>query len=968
MKSTQTPNNSSEVNNRVNDNLFQYFYLFGIAPECLDVSDFTNNLFEKNFKKVELLTQFPPYKRNLSYVDPDIIMNHCFPKGYRILEKEKWPNDEYFFFSFNNLYKFSSENKKIYFTAVIIFECAKTYLEMKYNNKTPPLPKYTVLNEKKEKVEKVANLEHIFIQKALCFSSFVPFPFQSKALIGEILEYIRDKEIIIPIEKLIEGIIFGIPRPVRAFFYISSKKNNELIPKQKQDIDFCLREFNQYNFYSYAYQYILVFTVSDIFLIYKCILLEIPVLFFSGTKEILTNIVETFINILSPLEYQYPHVSILPDSYCALIEKEKSYVFGINHRLIFKKIDKERHPTYFINMHLNVENKLILLCDIDERKVFQYCNTIKHYHVVNFEDLGKYADNSGNSDTSQCISKNIYADMITNVIEINLPEKITNTIIKDLSNYAVNNDKNLRRNPNYSEEFNQKIGEEYFYNYLTKLLNNYYSYLYNDEENIKKIINKEILNKKEEDIVIENLFQVNQFLHDNKIDSSFYSQFFKTRIFKNFIIRKYLNDPLDRYQFLFFDEKLIEKKNKRFFSSKTKTEFLSSKIFKMDKNIYQIKKPNNFLEKEITYMKSHKDTLLKKYFQNFGQYNKIKYNIFPKLVYDNKFFTSQYVSNIELSGNIVGCLKGYQTIENSLKNEPNPYNFFNIYTKDPMNRYLVDLNKIDIKKEVLNSLHKLWVYIFCLTFYYCDEIEKYFRFEELMRFLPRVDNEQKELFPIILMSIKEYGDENMLIKLFESMKNTNYTEYCFFCTKFKGDSTVKWDIKKIDTISSKLEIKYFRESKSDENKLLSEVKDINYDISSLQKRTFSSKNNNASNKEKITFKLSYKCNNCGQSYEMSNLAINLDNKVKSSLMICDKCHKYMEPTTYVVNNNEKIEFTIFSLIKLLNIVKEITMEYGQKIDLDELRTKYTSFFWNCILYFFLGGLTYGMLLKYKSRK
>ena len=100
---------------------------------------------------------------------------------------------------------------------------------------------------------------------------------------------------------------------------------------------------------------------------------------------------------------------------------------------------------------------------------------------------------------------------------------------------------------------------------------------------------------------------------------------------------------------------------------------------------------------------------------------------------------------------------------------------------------------------------------------------------------------------------------------------------------------------------------------------------------------------------------------------MSNLAINLENKIKSSLMICDKCHTLMEPTTYVMNNTEKIEFTLFSLIKLLNIAKEINMEYGQKIDLDELRTKYKSFYWNCILYFFISGLTFGMLLKYKSK-
>ena len=965
MKSTQIPNNSSDVNNRVNDNLFQYFYLFGIAPECLEVSEFTNNLFEKDFKKVQLLTQFPPYKNIQSYVDPDIIINHCFPKGYKLLNKENRPKDEYFYFSFNNLYKYSSENKKIYFTAVIMFESVKSYLNLKYNNKIPPLPKYTVLNDKKEKIEKVANLDHIFVQKALCFSSFVPFPCQTKALIGEILEYIRDNQIIIPIEKLIEDIIFGIPRPVRAFFYISSKKNNELIPKQKTDIDFCLREFNQYNFYSYVYQHILNFTIPDIFLIYKCILLEIPVLFFSTKKELLTNIVETFINIISPLEYQYPHVSILPDTYCALIENEKSYVFGINHRLILKNIDKEKHPTYFINMNLNVENKLMLLCDIDDGKVFQYCNTIKHYHVVNFEDLGEYADNSGNSDTSQCISKNIYSDMITNAIEISLPEKMTNKIIKEFSNYAVNNDKNIKNNFDYSEEFNQKIGEGFFYNYLTHLLNNYYSYLYNDEENIKRVISTEILNKNEEDIVIENIFLVNQFLHDNKSDSNFYSKFFKTRIFKNFIIRKYLNDPLDRYQFLHFDEKIIERKNKSFFSSKTKTEFLLSKIFKIDKNIYQIRKASNFLENEITYMKSHKDILLNQYFQNFGQYNKIKYDIFPKLIYDNKFFGTKYVSNIGFYGNIVGCLKGYQSIENSIKNESNPYNFFSIYNKGAMNRYLADLNKIDIKNEVLNSLYKLWVYIFCLTFYYCDEIEKHFRFEELMRFLPKIVDEDKILFPILLMTIKEYGDENMLIKLYESVKYKNYSEYCLFCSKFKGDSTVKWDLKTIDTINSKLGIRYFRESKSDEKKL-SEVKKLDYDINSLQKKTFTS-SNNTGNKEKLTFKLLYKCNNCSQNYEMSNLAINLENKVKSSLMICDKCHTLMEPTTYVMNNTEKIEFTLFSLIKLLNIAKEINMEYGQKIDLDELRTKYKSFYWNCILYFFISGLTFGMLLKYKSK-
>ena len=66
------------------ETLFQYFYLFGIEPESLDISDFNpDKLFlETNYKKAQVLNQFPPYQRIQSYIDPNIVLNHCFPKGY----------------------------------------------------------------------------------------------------------------------------------------------------------------------------------------------------------------------------------------------------------------------------------------------------------------------------------------------------------------------------------------------------------------------------------------------------------------------------------------------------------------------------------------------------------------------------------------------------------------------------------------------------------------------------------------------------------------------------------------------------------------------------------------------------------------------------------------------------------------------------------------------------------------------
>ena len=112
--------------------------------------------------------------------------------------------------------------------------------------------------------------------------------------------------------------------------------------------------------------------------------------------------------------------------------------------------------------------------------------------------------------------------------------------------------------------------------------------------------------------------------------------------------------------------------------------------------------------------------------------------------------------------------------------------------------------------------------------------------------------------------------------------------------------------------------------------------------------------------------MAYKCQFCGQINKTTDIAINLINKVKSGLMLCHKCQKYNEPKINVVSGKDKFEFSIYSPIKLLNIVREIAVEYGDKIDLDELREKYSSFYWSCIFYFYLNGFNYEILLVYKT--
>ena len=93
--------NQVEQINKGNDTLLQSFYIFGIEPNDLDINDFTKDskYLDGKFKEVKVLTKFPPEKNPSYEIDPNIIMNHCFPKGYYLAECSKDNNfqDEYFF-------------------------------------------------------------------------------------------------------------------------------------------------------------------------------------------------------------------------------------------------------------------------------------------------------------------------------------------------------------------------------------------------------------------------------------------------------------------------------------------------------------------------------------------------------------------------------------------------------------------------------------------------------------------------------------------------------------------------------------------------------------------------------------------------------------------------------------------------------------------------------------------------------
>ena len=250
-------------------------------------------------------------------------------------------------------------------------------------------------------------------------------------------------------------------------------------------------------------------------------------------------------------------------------------------------------------------------------------------------------------------------------------------------------------------------------------------------------------------------------------------------------------------------------------------------------------------------------------------------------------------------------------------------------------------------------------------------VREQFRFEELIRIIPKVIDPDEKILSLIFATIKQYGNEEMTIKIFELIKNLNYAEYSCLCSKFKSKKRLNWDVKEIDISNSKVVISYYREpinyeKQTTENLGISKKK---YNIKFLRKRTFFSGKEKVIlqyDKEKISIDLYFNCPDCKHANLITDFTVNLVSKKKETLLICPECKKKLEPVYHAAYGKEKITFKIYSIVDMLKMAKGFLKKYGTKIDIEELRNKYKDFFWSCIVYFKFNSLNFEILLKYRD--
>ena len=1001
------------------DPLIEYFYIIGPNPEIIKNEDFFNN-FQSSFINAKILSKFPPVEKHFCSIKDEIVISHCFPNGYCIEESN--PGKKIFHFSIENIFPHPHEKSRIYYTCLLFYESLSRYFEVKHkknynlfsdrnleeisNNfqKTKRMS-VTIRDNPFAMIEKKNVLEKYYVPKIICFCSSVPFPYEFGYLLNKLINYAlnnannekniddnkkEDKnnsenentkendntnKIEIPIEKIIEKLVVEVPMPMRGIFFLNFKNNNAFFKKDEKELIIKQKIINDYYCPSYPLQSIFSFNINDILEIYKSLLLEIPILFFSSNIEKLTNIYESFLCLLYPFNCQCPHVSILPDINSAIIQNFETFVFGINQEWITEKIidNKKEEKDYFERNNITIINKAILICDIDNSRLDIYFKKIENEHIVNFKDLGKNENNTNNNINIPS-SRNINSENKYENTKYILPTHYTEKLRKKLENFL-----NLNKNLNlyeYNEEYNKQIGEGAFFYFLVCIFGKYNNYLYNTQSEIKKIC-KDIFCKDKKGKDINTIFNLSKFLSECKSsDCNFYNAFMQTEMFWDFIKRKYNNKKVDRALFLYFDEKIIIKRNKSFLSKRYETPFINLQIFNNPNNI-DIDNYKNFNEDELKYISENKKELLD-YYQTYNG-KEFKYSIFPRLLYDNKFFlnknnlngknssstdlkiNSEYKLNYHFNYSAIDFTMIYRNLLIEIYKDKQ---YFKIYKGDLIVQDKFDPNKTLYDEEIQNSLYLLWLRLFCLTFYYCSKEEKNLRFYEMINMVKKLKYVKDDIFSLILYTLDRYGNEIMMIQFFSVLTNYNYIQYSYLSHKLIKEKPIKSLLKKMSVSNTSLTIDYYTENQ--EEYIIPHINQN--DMENIKQRTFgiNNKNDNGTEEENIYFSHNIKCNNCGESLEISGLTLNYKGMKKTYNLVC-RCKKELTNKITIKVNGKYYKISLYEPYYLYKIVStELLQKYGNKLSLDKLRIKYKDFYWNCIWYFGSQGLSYDMLLKYKD--
>ena len=886
-----------------NNNFIDYFIEIGVKPDIFSnnsininssISDINSNL------SPEIISKFPYFDKKSMGID-DSLISFVFPHGFKAELKMTKPEPIFYSLILDNLL-YSSVFPCKYIACLVIYENLSSYKKLYdfYSSNDSNINK----NSKTIKEP----FKNIFIPKCLCLASVHPSINQFESILRSIYNYIQMGKryfLDIVIEKIVSQTP-KIPRGLKKVYLKFSDKNIiELTQSKMNELVSC--DINLKELFS-------TFKIEKIVDIFKYLLFETKTIFFGTKINQVTNFIMSFLILLKPFTYQYQILSVVPEEYYCLLETDSPWILGVNEAY---------SPSFFEENKLNVEERVILVVDIENKAYFL------RYRGGNI--LGKQFPI--------------------------MPKHLREKLDKRTEEYKKNKKKEE------SNEGYQKI----FYQFMINLLKDYPKFLKKGfSGNSKKVTD-----------MIDKEAYINM---QSSSDREFYEKIIKSQMFDELITKRMMpKDQRDKIQALFFEEKLNIKYATKKLIGGSKILEQNTLIPSKDYDYYEPKEIIDVSEKKLFsdldantlnffYMpNANKEECLPRGFSLREEGSKgqllFEYYIFPTLLSEKlfKYNCKKYViPNIQYSQKI-------EEINNSIIYNTNCFIKFD-----------------DIKKnyncELVNDLYLSYLILFSLTFWYTDKEEREYRFDNMMKILDKIEIHNMEVMELLFNSLVKVGEEDYAIILHTQYLNLhlNPTSKIF--------SIVSKILKKKQNIyaESKLEKRNSnRSSMHYANRSMIYAPKKAFETKNYRTRTIKlcGKDDDILG-EQIRFDIYGMCPDCKggvdivkRCTELYPADIQKDDRVKctsrclnfSLQKIAYKIGTELYNKSISANNSSSFSqgIILFSPTTLKKKLLDIsTLYYDSKFDVENFRINYPDEFWNAIWYFELKEIDITFMLPY----
>ena len=965
------------------NNLIDYFLVLGLEPNiAMNKWLYQNDLdnLKKLYKdklKPKILSSFPCFEKHTIAFD-DSILSHCFPDGFEPITCVFKPKPKVFSFILDNNY-FNLNYPQKYLTCLLFYENISGYRMLYEQNEklTEELKNhestYNFIPTLSDVVKNVKNAR-IYFPKCLLIMSLYPYFGEFEKILTEIYNYSINlmnedqkeeeeekdkkskkgviikkkikrvtKDINIPIDKIVENLCIELPDPPRGVSYLEYNINNEKrIIKQNVMNKIPLVNINLKKlFFDYE--------VRDIVSMYNYLFLETRILFFSRNIDILNIYIYGLLALLYPFQYQYQIVTILPEENFEIMESITPFIAGINQTFEEDFFEKRGYTLSDLIVVVDIDsNRLVLINEESKVPEFPESNGKKlRKSLQNIVD--KYLGSIIKQEKKRkVVNKKLRETVSVKPDNMNLPKEAADTSFKrtntkkatvqegdDLSSFMGEDIEELFNNFNIDYEFNREVNE-IFFNFNATLLANYSKYLNLDfySSNIMPCL--------------EILFKVEDYL---KIipssDKEFYDKFIsETQIFGDFLyLRMIPKNSMEKIRILLFDEKINENST-GIFSKPPPMIFTNCEEYNF-KETSKINMPRQLNKDEMDYYSELKN---RKKLLDYGiliskddlSKDKIifKYPIFPKLT--TKLF-----------------------FQNMLDYSP-PKNWNEII--DTINAEMISqshLGGVTLRQsDMKNYVYLCWIQMWAITFWYCEEIEKKYRFQELLEVLEKSQLYEMDIYNLLFEALSQFGKDYMVLKLYD-----------IILKKHLNPSY------KVHSIVMKIIEKQNMEGNFNEKLQAFIGNEINtkYNKSNFKKRVFRTKFNKLIMSEDIIFYAFDYCTKCNNDIDIELISKDYKNMTKDlQWMKCSRCNEKILPKLsfqfgreinkggdMTINTCYYDSAILYSPFTLKNNYKTTVLKnFNVKLDIDLLMKQYRDIFWDSLWYFKLNNLEYDFMLPY----